>query len=157
MTDADLLTLIKGSATYKALADQGQDNAIADAIMASFPAAVPVTIASLTAAAPTALATIASGANPMSEMEVIASRVRSGDAQGVGLWANTLLMLKKMSQAEHDAVEALVTAAAQPDSVAHDQVSRVLNAIRPHGHVDDAGQFTADPNGPPRAVPITWS
>ena len=147
MTDADLLTLIKGNASFKSLADQGLDNQLADAINAAQPAAVTLTIAALQTAAPQTLAGIASGTDPLAEMEVIASRVRSGDAQGVGLWANTLLMLTKMSQAEHDAVEALVSKAATPDSVTHEQVSRVLNAIRPldptHGHIV--------------ALPITWT
>lgn len=147
MTDADLLTLIKGNASFKSLADQGLDNQLADAINAAQPAAVTLTIAALQTAAPQTLAGIASGTDPLAEMEVIASRVRAGDAQGVGLWANTLFMLTKMPQAEHDAVEALVGKAATPDSVTHDQVSRVLNAIRPldptHGHIV--------------ALPITWS
>jgi hypothetical protein len=147
MTDSDLLTLIKGSAAFKSLADQGLDNELADAINASFPAAVPITVGSLTAAAPITLAAIAGGQNPLSEMDVIASRIRAGDAAGVGQWADTLLMLGKMSQTEHDAVERIVSAAAAPDSVSHDQVSRVLNAIRPtdpaHGHIV--------------ALPINWS
>lgn len=147
MTDADLLASIKASTAFKSLADQGLDNELADSINAAQPAAVPLTIAALQTAAPQTLAGIASGTNPLDEMEVIASRVRAGDAQGVGLWANTLLMLNKMSQAEHDAVEALVAKAATPDSVTHEQVSRVLNAIRPldptHGHIV--------------ALPITWS
>lgn len=156
MTDADLLTLIKGSDAFKALADAGRDNELADAINASLQAAVPVTVTALAGAAPNTLATIAGGSNPMSEMEVIASRVRAEDAAGIGQWATTLLMLQKMSQAEHDAVEALVSAAAPPDTVSHQQVSSVLNAIRPRGHLDDAGNFTADPSGSPRSVPITW-
>lgn len=147
MTDADLLALIKGSTAFKALADQGLDNQLADAINASFPAAVPITVASLTAAAPNTLASIASGQNPLSEMDVIAGRIRANDPAGVGQWATTLLMLAKMNQAEHDAVEKLVSAAAVPDTVTHEQVSRVLNAIRPldptHGHIV--------------ALPITWS
>lgn len=147
MTDAALLATIKGSAAFKTLADQGQDNALADAINAAQPVAVPLTITALQTAAPQTLAGIASGTNPLAEMEVIASRVRAGDAQGVGLWANTLLMISKMTQSEHDAVEALVSKAATPDSVTHEQVSRVLNAIRPtdptHEHIV--------------ALPISWS
>lgn len=147
MTDTELLALIKGSAAFKALADQGLDNQLADAINASFPAPVPISVGSLTAAAPTTLAAIAAAQNPLAEMDVIASRVRAGDAAGVGQWATTLLMLGKMSQAEHDAVERLVSAAAVPDSVSQQQVSSVLNAIRPtdptHGHIV--------------ALPISWS
>lgn len=147
MTDADLLTLIKGSAAFKSLADQGLDNQPADAINASFPAPVPITVGLLTTAAPTTLAAIAAAQNPLAEMDVIAARVRAGDYAGVGQWATTLQMLGKMSQSEHDAVEALVSAAAVPDSVTHEQVSRVLNTIRPtdptHGHIV--------------ALPINWS
>lgn len=146
MTDADLLTLIKGNASYKSLADEGRDNDLAAAINASQPAAVPVTISALQTAAPNTLASIAAVTNPLSEMEVIAARVRNNDAAGIGQWASTLLMLTKMSQAEHDAVEAIVAKAAAPDSVSHDQVSRVLNAIRPKG---DHGQVVA--------TPITWT
>lgn len=147
MTDADLLTLIKSSATFKGLADQGSDSQLADAINASFNPAVPITAAALMAAAQTTLTAIAGGQNPLTEMDVIASRIRDNDPAGIGQWATTLLMLGKMSQAEHDAVELLVAAAARPDSVTHEQVSRALNAIRPldstHGHIV--------------ALPITWS
>lgn len=146
MTDDELLNAIKASTDLKSLADEGRDNEVADSISASLPAAVPITVASLAGAAPATLTAIAGGANPLSEMEVIASRVRAGDSAGIGQWAATLLMLQKMSKSEHDAVEALVIAAAEPDPVTHEQVSRVLNSIRPKG---DHGQTVA--------TPITWS
>lgn len=146
MTDSELLTAIKASESLKALADVGRDNDIADAINVAQPAVVPVTTASLAQAAPQTLAAIASGSNPLSEMEVIASRVRANDAVGIGQWATTLLMLGKMSQAEHTAVEALVSKAATPDTIDHTQVSSVLNAIRPKG---EHGQIVA--------LPITWN
>lgn len=146
MTDSKLLTAIKASESLKALADVGRDNDIADAINVAQPAVVSVTTASLAQAAPQTLAAIASGSNPLSEMEVIASRVRANDAVGIGQWATTLLMLGKMSQAEHTAVEALVSKAATPDTIDHTQVSSVLNAIRPKG---EHGQIVA--------LPITWN
>jgi hypothetical protein len=142
MTDTELLTAIKASDSLKALADAGRDNDIADAINAAQPAAVPITVASLAAAAPTTLAGIGAGANYLSDLEVIASRIRAGDATGIGSWADTLLMLGKMSQTEHTAVEALVAKAATPDTIDHSQVSRVLNAIRPTG---EHGQIVALP------------
>lgn len=144
MTDADLLTLIRGNESYKALADAGADAALADAIQATLPAAVPVTIAALQQAAPQTLAAIAAGVNPLSEMEVIAARVRAGDAAGIAAWAGTLRLLNKMPAEELTAVEALVAAAITSDSVGHEQVSRVLNGIRP---VVD---------GAIRALPINW-
>ena len=142
----DILAAIKSHENLKTLADNGQDSAIADAINASLARPTPITVQSLSAAAPTTLEAIAAGQNPLAEIDVIASRVRASDWDGVGAWADTLHLLGKMSDAEHSAVEALVTAAnvvSQP--VTHDQVSAVLNAVRPV--VEDAI----------RATPINWS
>lgn len=144
MTDSALLAAIKASATAMAQADAGSDALVAATINAAIPAAVPITTASLMSAAPTTLATIASGGNPLSEMEVIASRVRDGDAAGIGNWAATLHLLKKMNDAEFGQVEAIVAATAA-DSVDHFQVSRVLEPFR------------RDADGAARAVPLDWS
>jgi hypothetical protein len=145
MTDTELLILIRGNAAYKTLADAGSDNALAEAITAALPVSVPITVTSLAGAAPQTLASIAGGSNPLSEMEVIASRIRDGDAAGIGSWAATLALIGKMSATEHTAVEELVTAATVSSSVNHDQVSRVLAPLRP----------TVD--GALRANPINWS
>ena len=146
MTDTELLAAIKASTSLKALADAGRDNELADAINATQPTAVPITTAALAQAAPTTLAAIGAGANYLSDLEVIASRIRAGDAVGIGSWADTLLMLGKMAKTEHDAVEALVLAAATPSTIDHSQVSRALNAIRPEGK---HGQIVA--------LPINWT
>lgn len=144
-----LLATIKASDDFRALADAGHDAQLADAINATLPKPVPITAPLLAQAAPTTMATIAGGANPLVEMDVIASRLRAEDWLGVGAWADMLLMLGKMSQVEHDAVQALVNAAMPVINITLDQVSAALNAIRPHAPEADGGG--------PRALPIDWS
>lgn len=104
MTDSELLAAIKANATAKKEADAGNDAGVADTLNAALPAAVPIITALLMQAAPTTLTAIASGGNPLSEMEVIAARVRERDAAGIGSWAATLHLLGKMNDAEFAAV-----------------------------------------------------
>lgn len=145
MTNADLLNAIHADENLRKLADSGQDGAIADAINSVAAPGAPITAALLAKAAPKTMAAIAASPNPLSEMDVIAERIRQSDSSGIGQWADTLLMLGKMSQSEHDAVELLVSAAKPPEPVSHAQVSAVLNLLRPT--VGDAV----------RALPINWS
>lgn len=147
MTDENLLTLIRGNESYKALADTGADAELADAINAAIPAPEPVTIAALQQAAPQTLVAVAAGGDPLSELEVIASRVRDGDVPGIAAWAGTLTLLGKMPSDELTAVNALCAAAQTRDSVDHLQVSAVLNPIRPRREGDDS----------PLALPINWN
>ncbi len=150
MTDSALLAAIKASTTAKAQADAANDSGVADTINAGLPKPVPITTTALLQAAPQTLEAIAAGASPLSEMEVIASRVRDGDAAGIGNWAATLHLLTKMNDTEFAAVNSLVAAATAGDSVDHSQVSRVLQPFRL--------VFDADhPQGVARAVPIDWS
>jgi hypothetical protein len=144
----NILATIKASAELRKLADAGQDAQVADSIAATLQQPQPITVAALTQAAPQTLATIASGTNPLAEIDVIASRVRAGDWLGVGAWADTLLMLGKMTAGEHTAVEVLVAAATVNESITHEQVSAALNAIRPHAAAADGGGA--------RALPINW-
>lgn len=65
----------------------------------------PFTIADLVAAAPNATRTI-----PDADLEPIAARCRDNDRAGVKNWADVLLARSAMSQAEHDAVVAVVEA-----------------------------------------------
>lgn len=130
MTDSDLRAAIKASAPLRALIDAGADSDVADALNAAAMLPVPVTVASLTAAAPQTLAAIAAGANPLSEIEVIAARVRAGDAEGIARWADLLTALGKMPPAEHAAVLALAAGAAPVALITADQVSRAFAGLR---------------------------
>ena len=146
MTDAQLLSAIKANPAWKTLADAGSDSTLSDAMNAAQPVAVPITVAGLMGAAPTTLASLSTAADPISQLEVIAGRVRAGDSAGVGSWADILLLKGIMSQSEHTAVQSLVAAATGSTAlVGHSQVSAALNSIRP---VVD---------GAPRATPIDWS
>ena len=141
-----LVDTIKASSALKALADAGHDNLLADELNAGQSQSVPITIQTLMLAAPQTLAAIGSGADPVVNLDAIASRIRSADWTGVGSWADVLLALGKMPTAEHAAVESLVTAAnvvSMP--VTHDQVSALLNPYR------------LDSEGVARATPIDWS
>lgn len=72
--------------------------------------AKPITFGALRTAAPITLGTLASAPDNLANLEVIASRVRAGDSFGVQQWADTLLLIGKMNQTEHDAVSALCSA-----------------------------------------------
>lgn len=140
MTTQEILAAIKADSALRAHADVGSDNAIADALNATFPVPVPVSVQAVAAAAPQTMAAIASAPDPMSEMEVIASRIREADIGGMSRWADILSMLGKMPSGEHAAVQALVAAAVPVESVSINQVSQALRPHRPEG----------------RALPINW-
>lgn len=144
MTDQEIINAIKASPALQSLANAGYDDALAKAIDATLHKGTPITTGALSQASPHTLAAIASGTNPLSEMEVIASRVRAGDSQGVGSWASTLNMLGKMPDSELAVVNALI-AGTVGDAVEHTQVSATLAPLR---HNDD---------GTIRVIAINWS
>lgn len=144
MTDTDLLILIKGSTAFKAMADAGNDSGIADTINASR-VPTPLTSASLQAACPKTFVALAARPTGIQDLNVIGTSIQSGDAIAIGAWAAAFHVMTIMPDDEYAAVQSLVAAAMPADTVNHDQVSRVLNAIRP---VVD---------GSPRGLPITWT
>ncbi len=166
----NILATIKASEDFRKLADAGHDAQLADELQATIPAVVPITAGMLAQAAPQTMQSIAGGQNPLSEMEVVAARTRAQDWLGIGAWADMLLMLGKMPQAEYDAVEELVKAAVPGETVSATQVTAELATIRPQtiervdadGNpvLDDDGHAINDivpSGGVVRALPIDWS
>lgn len=146
MTDEALLTLIRADKNLRELADAGSDDAVAQAVTATLPPAVVLSVPLILKAVPETLLAITKGASPLAEMEVIASRVRAQDVAGLAIWADTLHMLGKMPDAEYKAAAEMLSQVGPQDKVDHTQVSRVLNSVRP---VDEK-------DGAVRALPITW-
>lgn len=146
MTVADIINAIKAH-SLTALADEGSDDAVAAGINAAMPAPVPITVQMLAGVAPTTLGKIAAMPDSLANLETIGSRIRVADWQGVGSWADTLLLAGIMPQTEHDKVTPLVTAATPAPLVTHTDVSAALAPYR----------AAKDANGVPRAVALTWT
>lgn len=146
MTDADLLTLIRSTPALRAFADAGADAALAAAVPALAPPVVtprPFTAADIMGAvSPASIAKVATSAMYFG----IQTSVQAQDRAAVAGEAQLCVLAGLISPAEQAAINAVLAATVStPDtSVTHQQVSRVLNAIRP---VVD---------GTPRAAPIAW-
>lgn len=70
----------------------------------------PLTIAGVRSITPQTLGTLAAAPDYMIQLEVVAARIRVGDNAGLAAWGDTLLLLSKMPQAEHDSLTALCSA-----------------------------------------------
>jgi len=153
----NLLQTINASAKLRALADEGNDAGVADAINAATPKPVPITSSSLRDAAKLTLAAIkASGDKQV--LADIGKCVAHNDAVGINVWSQTLHMLETMPDDEFTAVQVLIASAGGLEPVTHEEVSAALATIR---HVDaeikDAEGNIVQHSGAVRALPIEWS
>lgn len=147
MTDVDLLTLIRGNADLKALADAGNDAGLAAAIPALATVTVP---APFTAAQLLGSVSSANRAKVMGSPAVtgIQNSIAQQDRTAAANWTQLCVDASLIDQTEQAAIMAILTATETvPDtSVTAEQVSRVLTAIR-----------STNESGATIAAPINWS
>lgn len=146
MTDADLLALIRATPALKALADAGNDAALA--------AAVPGIAPQLVTPKPFSAGDVMGCVSQANRAKVALSAMYFGvqqsvatqDRVGVGSEAQLCVDAGLITAAEQAAINAVLaaTVSAPDNSVTHPQVSRVLSAVRPVV------------GGATRALPISW-
>lgn len=120
----NILATIKASTELRQLADTGRDDLVADTIAATLPKPVPITKAALRSAMPTTLASLS-----LADAQAVMAAV--GSAEALLGWCEAASLVGKMSDAEYDAVTSLIAAAAPIQCPTHQQVTEVLNAVRP--------------------------
>lgn len=140
MTTQEILAAIKADSALRAHADVGSDNAIADALNATLPVPVPMSVQAVIAAAPQTKLALEALPDPIAAMEFIGARIRESDLTGMSNWAGIFASMGKMPSDEYQAVQALIAAAVPVESVSINQVSQALIPHRPDG----------------RALPINW-
>jgi hypothetical protein len=147
MTDADLLTLIRGNASLKALADAGNDAGLAALVPSLATVSTPKPFAAADLMGVVSQGNIAKVVGSPGVYLSLQQAILSQDRAAAGAEAQLCVIAGLITSAEQTQINAVLGATVSvPDtSVDHNQVSRVLATIRPK-----------DAEGVVRATPIAW-